>query len=426
MRLDLLRGMGLIVLLALLTALPWIAPFFYLFIATQILILGLFAASFNLIFGYTGMLSFGHAAFFGTGAYATAMLLQSLQWPLLACLLISFLAGTVLALIIGYFCVRLDEVYFAMLTLAFGMMVYAIVHQWRSVTNGSDGISGFSVRSLGLGLNLSLGDPSVYYHVVLAITVVAALVLYRICGSSFGLILRAIRQNPERVTFCGVNIRLYRLAAFTIGGGFAGLAGGLMAPFLQIASPDLAHWTMSAEPILMTILGGSGYFLGPFLGSVIFVLLETWITSLTEAWMLYLGIILALMVMFFRRGVLGTLLSSVSRWGGEEFLLLLPETPVEGVARQGSLQILRRRAGSGECRSGRAHGGNPGDHRSQRRGQDDVLQPAFRAHGAFERGHRIRGPGHHGRAGASHQQTWDFALVPDQQHLSRDERTRKR
>ncbi|TAN28483.1 MAG: branched-chain amino acid ABC transporter permease [Castellaniella sp.] len=295
-------------LLAVLIALPWIAPFFYIFIATQILILGLLAASFNLIFGYTGMLSFGHAAFYGIGAYATAMLLQSMHWPLLACLLVSFLAGTILALVIGFFCVRLDQVYFAMLTLAFGMMVFGVVHQWRSVTNGSDGISGFTVGSLGLGIKLTLGNPAVYYHVVLAIVVIAGLVLYRICGSSFGMILRAIRQNPERVAFCGLNVRRYRLAAFTIAGGFAGLAGGLMAPFLRIASPELAHWTMSAEPVLMTILGGSGYFLGPFLGAGIFVLLETWITSLTQAWMLFLGIILALMVMFFRGGALGTLI----------------------------------------------------------------------------------------------------------------------
>ena len=295
-------------LLALLIALPWIAPFFYIFIATEILILGLFAASYNLIFGYTGMLSFGHAAFFGIGAYATAMLLQSLEWPLLACLLVSFLAGMALALLIGFFCVRLNEVYFSMLTLAFGMMAFGVVHQWRSVTNGSDGIAGFTVKSLGLGLDLTLGNPSVYYHVVLAIVVVAGLVLHRIGRSSFGMILRAIRQNPERVSFCGLNIRKYRLMAFTIAGGFAGLAGGLMAPFLRIASPELAHWSMSAEPVLMAILGGSGYFLGPFLGAGIFVLLETWITSMTQAWMLVLGIILALMVIFFRKGLLGTVL----------------------------------------------------------------------------------------------------------------------
>lgn len=295
-------------MLAVLVGLPWLAPYFYIFIVTEILILGLFAASFNLVFGYTGMLSFGHAAFFGIGAYATAMLLQSLQWPLLACLVVSMGAGALLALIIGFFSVRLDQVYFAMLTLAFGMMVFAVVHQWRSVTNGSDGIAGFVVTSFGLGLNLTLGNPAVYYHVVLCIVVLASALLYLICRSSFGLMLRAIRQNPERVAFCGLNVRAYRLAAFTVAGAFAGLAGGLMAPFLRIASPELVHWSMSAEPVLMTILGGSGYFLGPFFGAGMFVLLETWITSMTQAWMLVLGIVLALMVMFFRRGVLGTVL----------------------------------------------------------------------------------------------------------------------
>ncbi|RTZ42394.1 branched-chain amino acid ABC transporter permease [Candidimonas sp. SYP-B2681] len=299
---------ALILVLAALLALPSIAPYFYIFIVTEILILGLFAASFNLIFGYTGMLSFGHAAFFGVGAYATAMLLQDAQWPLLACLLASTVAGTILALVIGFFSVRLNEVYFSMLTLAFGMMVFAVVHQWRSVTNGSDGIAGFQMGSLGLGIELALGNPSVYYYVVLVIVVIAAGVLYLICRSSFGLILRAIRQNPERVAFCGVDVKNYRLAAFTASGAFAGLAGGLMAPFLRIASPELVHWSMSAEPILMSILGGTGYFLGPFFGAGMFVLLETWITSMTHSWMLVLGIILALMVMFFRRGVFGTVL----------------------------------------------------------------------------------------------------------------------
>ena len=297
-----------VVVMALLVALPWVAPYFYIFIATEVLILGLLAASFNLVFGYTGMLSFGHAAFFGIGSYAVAMLLQAFQWPLLLCLLAAVVVATLLALIIGFFCVRLNEVYFAMLTLAFGMMVFSVAHQWRSVTNGSDGIAGFTVTSFGLGLDLQLGNPSVYYHVVLALVVIAAAVLYLICRSSFGLILRAIRQNPERVAFCGVNVRAYRLAAFTVAGAFAGLAGGLMAPFLRIASPELLHWSMSAEPVLMTILGGSGYFLGPFVGAGMFVLLETWITSMTQAWMLVLGIILAFMVMFFRRGLLGTIL----------------------------------------------------------------------------------------------------------------------
>ncbi|MEC7816450.1 MAG: branched-chain amino acid ABC transporter permease [Pseudomonadota bacterium] len=291
-----------------LVAVPWIASYFYLFIMTEILILGLFAASFNLIFGYTGMLSFGHAAFFGIGSYATALVLMHLQWPFLACLAVSMGVSALLALVIGFLSVRLNEVYFAMLTLAFGMMVFAIAYQWRSVTNGSDGLAGFMIGSFGLGLDLTLGNPAVYYHVVLAIVAVAAIVLYLICRSSFGMILKAIRQNPERVSFAGLNIRTYRLVAFVIAGTFAGLAGGLIAPFLRVASPELLHWSMSAEPVLMAILGGTGYFLGPFVGSAVFVLLETWITSITQAWMLVLGIVLALMVIFFRKGLLGTVL----------------------------------------------------------------------------------------------------------------------
>ena len=195
-----------------------------------------------------------------------------------------------------------------MLTLAVCLMVFAIAYQSRPVTNGSDWLAGFSLGSLGLGLDLTLANPAVYYHVVLAIVGVASVILYVICRSSFGMILRAIRQNPERVSFAGLNVRTYRLVAFVIAGAFAGLAGGLIAPFLRVASPELLHWSMSAEPILMAILGGTGYFLGPFMGAAVFVLLETWITSFTESWMLVLGIILALMVIFFRKGLLGTVL----------------------------------------------------------------------------------------------------------------------
>lgn len=296
-----------------LVALPWVAPYFYIFIGTEILILGLLAASFNLVFGYSGMLSFGHAAFYGMGAYATALILLHLQWPLIACLAVSMGAGALLALVIGFLSVRLDEVYFAMLTLAFGMMVFAVAHQWRSVTNGSDGIAGFMLTPLAPGIGWVLNDPAVYYHVVLGIVLAASAVLYLICRSSFGLILRAIRQNPERVSFCGLDVRRYRLAAFTVAGAFAGLSGALMAPFLRVASPEMLHWSMSAEPVLMSILGGTGYFLGPFFGAALFVLLESWITGFTDAWMLVLGVLLALMVMFFRRGVLGTLLDWVQR-----------------------------------------------------------------------------------------------------------------
>ncbi|HEX5513192.1 MAG TPA: branched-chain amino acid ABC transporter permease [Gammaproteobacteria bacterium] len=305
-----------LVLLAVAAGLFWLpsyAPYFYIFVVTEILLMGLFAASFNLIFGYTGMLSFGHAAFFGMGAYTAALLLLHFQLPLIWVLLLAMLAAALLAALIGFFSVRLNEVYFAMLTLAFGMMAYAVVHQWRSLTNGSDGVAGFPLREFGLGLDLQLADPAVYYKVVLVLVVLASLLLYLITRSPFGLLLRAISENAERVAFCGINVRRYRLLSFTIAGMFAGLAGGLFAPFNRVANPDMVHWTESAQPVLMTILGGAGYFLGPYFGAAMFVLLETWITTYTEQWMLFLGIILAVMVIFFRRGVLGTALDWLMR-----------------------------------------------------------------------------------------------------------------
>jgi branched-chain amino acid transport system permease protein len=275
--------------------------------------MGLFAASFNLIFGYTGMLSFGHAAFFGMGAYTAALLLLHFQLPLLWVLLLAMLAAALLAALIGFFCVRLDEVYFAMLTLAFGMMVFAVVHQWRSLTNGSDGIAGFPLREFGLALKLQLANPAVYYRLTLVVVVLASALLFLITRSPFGLLLKAMSENAERVAFCGIDVRRYRLLSFTIAGTFAGLAGALYAPFLRIASPDMVHWTESAQPVLMTILGGAGYFLGPYVGAAIFVLLETWITSYTEQWMLFLGVVLAIMVIFFRRGVFGTAMDRLTR-----------------------------------------------------------------------------------------------------------------
>lgn len=303
----------LVLLLGALYALPGYAPYFFLFVATRILLLGLFAASFNLIFGYTGMLSFGHAAFFGAGAYTSALILLHLGWPLIAVLCVAMLVSALLAWLIGYFCVRLDEVYFAMLTLAFGMMAFAVVHQWRSLTNGSDGIAGFPLGRFGLGLDLQLADPAVYYRVVLVIVTLAALVLYRITRSPFGLLLGAIRQNGERVAFCGIDVLHHRLIAFIIAGAFAGLAGALIAPFNRVANPDMVHWTQSAEPVLMSILGGAGHFLGPFVGAAIFVLLETWITTYTEHWMLVLGTVLAVMVIFLRRGIFGTIADRIAR-----------------------------------------------------------------------------------------------------------------
>lgn len=292
--------------------LPWYGGFFAVFLATEILILGLFATSFNLLFGYSGLLSFGHAAYFGTGAYVAALILRDFSPPFILVLLAAPVVAALLAAIIGWFCVRLSEVYFSMLTLAFGMMVYAIFHQWRSMTGGSDGVAGFPITQLVPGFEWPLANPFNYFWLTCALVGVSLAILYRISVSPFGLILRAMRENAERVSFAGVPVHRYRLYAFILSGAFSGLAGALFAPFNRIAVPEMAHWTQSAEPVLMAILGGSQFFFGPLLGSAVFLGLRQWITNYTDNWMLFLGIILALLVLFLPRGLLGLF----ERWLG--------------------------------------------------------------------------------------------------------------
>ena len=292
--------------------LPRFSPFFLVFVATEILIMGLFATSFNLLFGYCGLLSFGHAAFFGVGAYAAALLLQDRQWDFVWILLAAPAIAGLAALLIGWFCVRLNEVYFSMLTLAFGMMVFAVAHQWRSVTGGSDGLVGFPLTPLGLGLGITLGDPYHFYYLTLFVVAVSLFFIYWITISPFGLLLRAMRDNAERVSFTGIPVYRYRLYGFILSGIFSGLAGALFATFSRIAAPGMVHWTQSAQPVLMTILGGSQFFFGPLIGSAVFLGLRTLITSYTSEWMIYLGGILLVMVLFLPNGLLGLL----ERWLG--------------------------------------------------------------------------------------------------------------
>ncbi len=297
---------------------PKMGSIFAVLLLTEILIFSLFALSFNLLFGYTGLLSFGHAAFFGIGGYAAALAMQHGGVSMLPVLVLGALAAVAGAMVIGFFCVRLDEIYFAMLTLGFGMMVFTLAHQWRSVTGGSDGITGFELPQLNLLFaKLSLFSPTSFYYFTVAIFLLSAIILWLVSRSPFGLLLRSMRENSQRVAFVGINTTLYRWVAFVIAGVFAGLAGSLFACYDRMASPSMVHWTMSAKPVLMTILGGSRVFLGPAAGAVIFFLLEHFITQYTQSWMIFLGAILIPIVLFFPRGVLGTMAHWVNTWRGE-------------------------------------------------------------------------------------------------------------
>ena len=304
----------LIVALVALALLPFIATQFFLVLATEVLLLGLFALSFNLLFGYTGMLSFGQAAYFAISGYTVALLLVR-GWPLPAAFVAGIVAATAAALVLGWLSVRLNAIYFAMLTLAWGMMVFTAAFQWRDLTGGSDGITNLPIDVVA---GIDFADFRVFYLVALAVTALCAWLLWRIVHSPFGQVLIAIRENAERIAFTGIDVRHYQLAAFVVAGLFAGVAGALFVPFARIAAPSMAHWTRSAEPVLMTVLGGPGTFFGPVVGSAIFIYLRNFVTARTEFWNLVLGLILLPMVLVFRGGIVGFLLEAFGHTGHDD------------------------------------------------------------------------------------------------------------
>jgi branched-chain amino acid transport system permease protein len=274
----------------------------------EMLIMILFAISFNLLFGYTGLLSFGHAAFFSIGSYVTGLVLLHIYPSIPLAFAIGVVAAALAAWIIGYFCVRLDEIYFAMLTLAFGMMVHTIIWKWDRLTGGADGLVNIPRPNLNLLLfEVDLSSINSYYYFTLVLVAIALYVLWIIVNSNFGLALRAVRENSERLQFVGINVRRYRLISFVISGFFCGLAGALFGPFLKSITPSIAFWTKSAEPVFMSLLGGTKIFLGPAVGAVIYMYLKEIISGYTELWMIYLGAILIGFVLFLPGGIVGFL-----------------------------------------------------------------------------------------------------------------------
>ena len=275
--------------------LPLVVGEFWVHVAVEILILGLFAVSFNMIFGYMGRLSFGHAAYYGVGAYATGMLMVKASVPLPLCLPASMIAAGICALIFGYFCVRLTGIYFAILTLAFGQLMYYIIFQWYSFTGGDDGLQGIIPPDLLFG-------ATAYYYFTLCIVAAALIAMWYISRSPFGYTMRAIRENADRTRFIGINVRKYMLINFVVAAMFAGLAGGLLGPFNRSIAPDLCNWHQSGVPVFMTVIGGPLSFFGPMIGSVIYTFLMAFVTGFTEYWPLVIGLVIIFVVLFMPGG----------------------------------------------------------------------------------------------------------------------------
>ncbi|HEX8042705.1 ABC transporter permease [Candidatus Deferrimicrobium sp.] len=293
--------------LLLLLLVPLFVGEFYQYLLTQIFIAALMAIAFNLLLGTTGLLSFGQAAFFGVGAYTAGLLLTKGGFATLPALVMAPVVAAVAAGIIGFFCVRLSGVHFAMLTLAFGQLIFTVAFKWYGLTGGDNGIQGIPVKSIPLGGlgTVDLGSTRAMFYFVLVVVGISVEMLRRFRSSPFGATLKAIRENGQRASFLGVNIHLYQWTAFVIAGAFTGLAGGLFALMEKSISPEIIHWSKSAEPVFMAIIGGIYTFAGPAVGAVVFVILNSYLVAWTEKWALVLGLVLLTLVLLLPGGVVG-------------------------------------------------------------------------------------------------------------------------
>jgi branched-chain amino acid transport system permease protein len=281
---------------------------FVIYLTSRVMILSIFALGYNILFGRTGLLSFGHAAFYAAGSYGLGLFFLHISPHPILGLVVGVACACLLAAVIGFFCVRHTEIYFAMLTLAFGMMVFSLIWNMREVTGGDDGLVGIMRTPIELGVfSIPIIKPQYFYFLILFCLTLTVILIHRILNSPFGLVLAGIRENDRRVEFAGVSLKNYRLGAFVISGTFAGLAGALGALLESNTDPFSAHWSHSAEPVLVSLIGGIQTFAGPIVGSVVFIVLREIIERFTHNWMLWFGLILLVIIMGFRGGIVGAL-----------------------------------------------------------------------------------------------------------------------
>lgn len=264
--------------------------------------LGLYAVSLNLLVGYTGLLSFGQATFFASGAYLFTLLMQRGGVGVPVAFVLTLLGSLTLATGIGAICVRLSGVYFSFLTLAIQMMFYSTLIAWSAFTGGEQGLTGGLPKPPFFGIDLT--HRMTFYVVNVSVFVISLLILRRIVLSPFGAALRLIRDNPERAMFLGIPVRRYKLAAFVISSGFTTVAGVLMSLFVSGAFPNFAYWSLSGEGLFMIMLGGVTNFFGPVLGAIILITLEGLVNAYSKYHGLVIGIVILFTVLILRKGVL--------------------------------------------------------------------------------------------------------------------------
>ncbi|MGS0743448.1 branched-chain amino acid ABC transporter permease [Glaciimonas sp. GG7] len=292
-----------VIAFALLALLPlMIASRMVLDLVIHIAIFGLFATAVNLLIGYTGLVSFGHAMFYASGAYGFGLLMQTGAYSVPAALALAVLGSVLIAVVVGLVCTHTKEIYFTFLTLAIQMMFYSTILSWGSLTGGDQGLTGGFNKPPFLGIDLA--NANHVYYFITGVVIVSLGLLWHITKSPFGYALRMIRDNAARVAFLGMNVRAYRLAAFVIAAAFASVAGALMSLYVSAAYPNFGYWTMSGEAIFMIMLGGVNTFLGPLVGAGMLTLLNHFVTEHTKYYGLVLGGIILLYVVFLQKGLL--------------------------------------------------------------------------------------------------------------------------
>jgi len=263
----------------------------------------LFATSLNLLVGYTGLVSFGHGLFFGLGAYSFALMMQFLGTSIPVAFGLTVLLSAAVAAVVGAICIRLKEIYFSFLTLAFQMLLHSIIIAWIPVTGGDQGLTGGVPRPVFLGIDLA--QPLHLYLFCCTLLVVSLYIMWHLVQSPFGYTLRMIRDNPHRVSFLGITVWRMRLMSFIVAGIFGAIGGLIMSLFVSSAYPDFAYWSKSGEAVFMIMMGGISVFFGPLVGAILFLLLNDFVTKFTEHYELVLGIIILMFALGLRKGLLG-------------------------------------------------------------------------------------------------------------------------
>ena len=289
---------------------PFLMP--YETLAINILIFGLFAMGFNLLFGYTGLLSFGHASFLGIGSYLTGISIVSFTLPWATAMLIGVIGAALGGLIMGFLAIRTRGIYFSMVTLALGQIIYYIFYKAERFTGGENGLRGVKVDQFKIfGVTVDFLNPLVKYYVILFFVMMAIWLISRILNSPLGAVMRAIRENEKRVRACGFDVDRTKLLVFVLSATICGLAGSLRALHLSIVPIDSLHYLQSGQAVMMSILGGMGTFFGPFVGAIAMFYLEDVVTTFTKHWMAIIGVIFMCFVLFFPQGIWGTILGKL-------------------------------------------------------------------------------------------------------------------